>query len=52
MTDSSYDEAIRTRREVLGDAHVDKALADATDFTRPFQDLVTRYAWSAFVSAL
>jgi 4-carboxymuconolactone decarboxylase len=45
MTDSSYDEAIRTRREVLGDAHVDKALADVTDFTRSFQDLVTRYAW-------
>lgn len=45
MTDSSYDEAIRTRREVLGDAHVDKAFADVTDFTRPFQDLVTRFAW-------
>jgi 4-carboxymuconolactone decarboxylase len=45
MTDSSYDEAMRTRREVLGDSHVDKALADATDFTQPFQDLVTRYAW-------
>jgi 4-carboxymuconolactone decarboxylase len=45
MTDSSYDDAMRTRREVLGDAHVDKALADADDFTRSFQDLVTRYAW-------
>ena len=45
MTDSTYDEALRTRREVLGDAHVDKALAEVTDFTRPFQDLVTRYAW-------
>jgi 4-carboxymuconolactone decarboxylase len=45
MTDSSYDAAMRTRREVLGDAHVDKALAEAGDFTQPFQDLVTRYAW-------
>jgi 4-carboxymuconolactone decarboxylase len=45
MTDSSYDEGLRTRREVLGDAHVDQALAGATDFTEPFQELITRYAW-------
>ena len=35
----------RTRREVLGDEHVDRAQAAATDFTRPFQELITRYAW-------
>ena len=45
MTDSSYDEGMRTRREVLGDAHVDRAVAAATDFTRPFQDLITSFAW-------
>ena len=33
------------RREVLGDAHVDRANAAVTDFTAPFQDLITRYAW-------
>jgi 4-carboxymuconolactone decarboxylase len=33
------------RREVLGDAHVDRAVAGATPFTAPFQDLITRYAW-------
>ena len=33
------------RRMVLGDAHVDRAEANATDFTREFQDLLTRYAW-------
>jgi 4-carboxymuconolactone decarboxylase len=33
------------RREVLGDAHVDRAVAATTDFTAPFQDLITRYAW-------
>lgn len=33
------------RREVLGDAYVDKALAGATDLTRDFQDFVTDYAW-------
>ncbi|GAA3070950.1 4-carboxymuconolactone decarboxylase [Streptosporangium carneum] len=35
----------RTRRQVLGDAHVDRAAAATTDFTRDFQDLITRYAW-------
>ena len=33
------------RREVLGDAHVDRAMAGATSLTEPFQDFITRYAW-------
>ncbi|WP_439029351.1 4-carboxymuconolactone decarboxylase [Gordonia terrae] len=33
------------RREVLGDDHVDRALAATTDFTAEFQNLITRYAW-------
>ncbi|MFV3128964.1 4-carboxymuconolactone decarboxylase [Niveispirillum sp. KHB5.9] len=33
------------RRSVLGDAHVDRAIANTTDFTAEFQDLITRYAW-------
>ena len=33
------------RREVLGDAHVDRSLAGATDLTREFQDFITTYAW-------
>lgn len=33
------------RREVLGDAHVDRAVAGTTDFTRDFQQLITAYAW-------
>lgn len=33
------------RRAVLGDAHVDRATASADDLTRPFQELITRYAW-------
>ncbi len=36
---------MRVRREVLGDAHVDRAVARTTDFTRDFQDFITRYAW-------
>jgi 4-carboxymuconolactone decarboxylase len=33
------------RRAVLGDAHVDRAVAHTTEFTAPFQDFITRYAW-------
>ncbi|MGZ4355596.1 MAG: 4-carboxymuconolactone decarboxylase [Gaiellaceae bacterium] len=39
------DEGMRVRREVLGDEHVDRAIAGTTDFTRDFQELITRYAW-------
>ena len=36
---------MKARREVLGDAYVDRATKNATDLTRDFQDLITRYAW-------
>jgi 4-carboxymuconolactone decarboxylase len=36
---------LQVRREVLGDDHVDEAIANTTEFTAPFQDLVSRYAW-------
>jgi 4-carboxymuconolactone decarboxylase len=42
---TSYDNGMRIRREVLGDAHVDAAVANTTPFTAPFQDFITRYAW-------
>ena len=42
---SSGSDGERTRREVLGDEHVDRAQERTTDFTRPFQDFITRYAW-------
>lgn len=41
----SHDEGMRVRREVLGDEHVDRAVAGTTEFTAEFQDLITRYAW-------
>jgi 4-carboxymuconolactone decarboxylase len=41
----SHDEGMRVRREVLGDEHVDGAIAGTTDDTADFQDLITRYAW-------
>ena len=40
-----YDEGMKTRRAVLGDAHVDRTLKNRTEFNEPFQDLITRYAW-------
>ncbi|GAA2487997.1 alpha/beta fold hydrolase [Streptomyces thermolineatus] len=43
--DDRLTEGTRVRREVLGDAHVDRALAAADDFTGDFQDYVTRAAW-------
>jgi 3-oxoadipate enol-lactonase / 4-carboxymuconolactone decarboxylase len=39
------DAGLRVRREVLGDAHVDRANAATTSFTRDFQELITEYAW-------
>ena len=36
---------MKVRREVLSDAHVDRAVAGTTPFTEPFQDFITRYAW-------
>jgi 4-carboxymuconolactone decarboxylase len=41
----AYERGMEVRRAVLGDAHVDKATAGATDFTREFQELITRFAW-------
>ncbi len=45
MTTSPHEHGMKTRREVLGDDHVDRAIARTTEFTAPFQDLITRYAW-------
>lgn len=36
---------LEVRRAVLGDAHVDKAIANTTELNRDFQELITRYAW-------
>ena len=42
-----YEAGLKTRREVLGAEYVDRALAGADDFTRPFQEYVTMQAWDA-----
>lgn len=40
-----YDAGMVVRRQVLGNAHVDRASAQTTPLTAEFQDLITRYAW-------
>ena len=44
MSDT-HERGMEVRRAVLGDDHVDRAVAGTTDFTADFQDLITRYAW-------
>jgi 3-oxoadipate enol-lactonase/4-carboxymuconolactone decarboxylase len=46
----SLQTGFEVRRAVLGDAHVDKAIADTTEFTKEFQELITRYAWGTIWS--
>ena len=47
MADDStrHAEGMAVRRQVLGDEHVDRAVARTTEFTERFQDFITRYAW-------
>ena len=40
-----YDTGMQVRRAVLGDAHVDRSVANRNAFNEEFQDLITRYAW-------
>jgi 3-oxoadipate enol-lactonase/4-carboxymuconolactone decarboxylase len=46
-SDDTLEAGFAVRRSVLGDAHVDDAVARTTEFTREFQELITRYAWGA-----
>ena len=41
----AYSAGLEVRREVLGDVHVDRAMAASTEFTEEFQEFITRYAW-------
>ncbi len=45
MSDPAYEAGMSVRREVLGDAHVDRAIDQTTEFTAPFQEFITRCAW-------
>lgn len=45
MQDEQYHRGLATRRQVMGDAFVDRALGSATAFTQPIQDHISRAAW-------
>lgn len=45
MNQELFDRGLATRRAVLGADYVDASIANADDFTRPLQELVTQYAW-------
>jgi 4-carboxymuconolactone decarboxylase len=47
MSDDTFEEGMRVRREVLGDEHVDASIERTTEFTAPFQDFITRLAWGS-----
>jgi len=45
MSNEAHRAGMAVRREVLGDAHVERATRSTTPFNQPFQDFITRYAW-------
>ena len=45
MSEDVHERGMDVRREVLGDAHVDRAVEGTTPFTADFQELITKYAW-------
>jgi 4-carboxymuconolactone decarboxylase len=45
MSDERFEAGMQVRREVLGDAHVNRAQANTSPMTRPFQEFITRSAW-------
>jgi 4-carboxymuconolactone decarboxylase len=47
MDQEMHARGLKNRKEVLGDAHVERSFATADDFTRPYQDLITEYCWGA-----
>ena len=47
MTDDLFERGLAARKAVLGKEYVEKSLAQADDFTRPLQELVTEYCWGA-----
>ena len=47
MSDNLHDAGMKVRREVLGDAHVDRAVARTTEFSAPFQEFITNMAWGS-----
>jgi 4-carboxymuconolactone decarboxylase len=47
MSESKYDRGLEIRRAVVGEDYVNQALANADEFSKPLQDLVTEYCWGS-----
>jgi 4-carboxymuconolactone decarboxylase len=47
MDQEMHARGLKNRKEVLGEAHVERSFASADDFSRPYQDLITEYCWGA-----
>ena len=47
MADDLFERGLKTRKEVLGAEHVERTLASADDFSRPYQEIMTAYCWGA-----
>ena len=47
MASELFERGLQNRKEVLGAAHVERSLAGADDFSRPYQELVTEFCWGA-----
>ncbi len=45
MNQDLFNQGLKTRRDVLGSEYVDKAIANADEFSKPLQELVTQYCW-------
>lgn len=50
MTNANYEKGLKLRKEVLGAAHVERSLANADEFSKPLQEMVTELGWGAFWS--
>ena len=48
MANSNYDKGLKLRKEVLGGPHVERSLANADEFSKPLQDMVTEIGWGMF----
>lgn len=47
MDETLYEEGLKNRKEVLGAEHVERTIANADDFSRPYQEIMTAYCWGA-----
>lgn len=50
MSSSNFDKGMALRKEVLGTAHVERSMANADEFSKPMQELVTEIGWGMFWS--